>query len=913
MIRPRTALSRVLGLRPEDLPRALGLAGLMLLVVAAYLVGHVTRDALFLHRFPASRLPLADISVFLLVSAAVAVYIRGSRRLALRRLLTGSLWAFAALWLALFAVARAAAPAWLPPAVYLAVGVFGVLAPAQVWTLANYTLTPREAKRVFGLVGGGATLGGILGGFVSSAVARRLGAESLLIVMALLVASATVLVGAVWRRRPETLEAVRTRDEPPQGLGQSFRRVVGSPELRAVAGLIAVSSFVTAVAAWQLKATAQARLGDKEALAAFFGSFNGWTGLLALAVQLVVTPRLLHRFDLGTVLFVLPAALLGGSAWMLLSGTLAAAAGLKVVDKVCRYAIDRPATELLYLPLPGGAKVAVKSFIDTVVWRLGDALAGLAVLVVAGGLGARPALLSLVSLPALLAWLALATLNQRRYVANLRETIRRHRLDVERASAPVLDRSTTRIVAGGLETGDPAEILYALDLLTVGRRPSGHPSVPGLLDHPSPEVRARALGVLAAAGERSHVPRAEALLRDPDLGVRTEALLYLARHARIDPVVRAQELGEFPDFSIRAAVTAVLARAGENREAAELLFSAMAAEAGEEGRRTRLEAARLAGILPVAFPEPLARLVLDEDREVAGAAMRSASRRREARLAPCLVQRLSDADLREVAAEALLDLQDGALPALRATLADPGAPPLVRRAVPALLAALGSRDAADALSDHLLEPDTALRREVIAALNKLARSRPDLSPDRRLLETALGAEILGHYRSYQIRGRLGDAGGEALVGLREAMGQEVERIFRLLSLLFPGHGFHSAHVGLGSTNIVIHDQSLEFLQHALSPDMKALLLPLIDPDTSEAERVRLANQRVGTSVDSVEDAIHALAGSGDPWLRSCAAYAIGVLHLQGLRPVLEGWRRDPDPLLRETVRQARARLAGRSG
>jgi hypothetical protein len=46
--------------------------------------------------------------------------------------------------------------------IYIWVGVFSVLAPSQVWTLANYVLTTREAKRSFGFIGSGAILGGSL-------------------------------------------------------------------------------------------------------------------------------------------------------------------------------------------------------------------------------------------------------------------------------------------------------------------------------------------------------------------------------------------------------------------------------------------------------------------------------------------------------------------------------------------------------------------------------------------------------------------------------------------------------------------------------------------------------------------------------------------------------------------------------
>jgi len=71
-----------------------------------------------------------------------------------------------------------------------------------------------------------------------------------------------------------------------------------------------------------------------------------------------------------------------------------------------------------------------------------------------------------------------------------------------------------------------------------------------------------------------------------------------------------------------------------------------------------------------------------------------------------------------------------------------------------------------------------------------------------------------------------------------------------------------------------------------------------------AERMRLAERLAGTPVDSPAQAVKELASTGDPWLRACAAYAIGAQGLRELESYLKEWEHDPDPLLRETVRQA---------
>jgi AAA family ATP:ADP antiporter len=919
----RDALRRAFPLQRQDFPRGLLLVAYLFLVISAYLVGQVARDALFLGRFPAELLPYVDISSFLLVAVVVAVYIRAGSRAGLRRVLRGSLLLFAAAGLAFAAIARGASPGWLFPVVYVWVGVFGVLAPAQVWTLANYVLTPREAKRLFGLVGSGATMGAIAGGFLSTVVARRYGAESLLVLMAGLLLGASVLVEALWRRRPEGLAEAASPGPPlasPRGLKASLRLVAGSPYLQAVAGVIAMSSLVTALCGWQLKAMAQEALVRKDALAEFFGSFNGTVGVGCLAVQVLLTGGILRRFRLGWVLFLLPVGLLAGSLGLLVVGSLAAAVALKGIDKVLRYSIDRPAVELLYLPVPAAEKLPAKSFIDTVVWRAGDGAAGLAVLVFAtvGGMG--PVELSWVTVPLIALWLLVAAQAYRRYVRTLEESLQKHRLDLERAAAPALDRATTEILAARLDVVDPREILYALDAMSVSAQQATHPAVRGLLAHPAEAVRRRALELLGAAGDRSAIPQAEALLEDPSLEVRTEALLYLARHADVDPLVRVRDLAEFSGPAVRAAVVAVLARLGGDRlETARALFEALAGEADPEGRTARLEAARLAERLPVAFADPLRRLIEDADPAVAGAAIRAAARHGAGPFADLLVARLGEPSLRDAAAEALAKAGSSAMAPLGGALADPKVPPEVRHAVPGVLERIGSDEAAAVLVEHLLQGDGVLRLRTLQALGRMRDERPALALDPHGVEAVLGAEILGHYRSYQILGALRALGprppapdGEPLDhGLRTAMTDELQRIFLLLDLLQPRGDFRSAWVALRSGDPVLHDHALELLESLLPASMRSLVVPLIDPAVSEAERVRRATRLGERPVETPVEAVEALLGTGDPWLRACGAYSIGVLGLHALRGRLDEWRHDPDPLLRETVRQARARLAAR--
>jgi len=912
-------IERALNLQPGDLGRGTLLSACLFLVMTSYVAGRVAGWALFLSHFEAKQLAYADMFSALLVALVVAGYVIIARRVSLLSLLVGSMLFFASNC-ALFWFLAHYHPGlrWLYPAFYIWIKVFGVLAPAQVWTLANYVLTTREAKRIFGMVGGGAIAGWIFAGFISKTAAKSFGTESLLVGMALSLVLSAGLVILIWRSGRAVVSeehgGVPQRTEAaPRNLAQSMRLVFSSPYLRVLAVVICVSSFVTTLTGWQFLAVAQQFLVKKDALAVFFGNFNFYAAILSLLFQMLITTRFLRRFGLGPSLFALPSTVFLGSAGLLAFGTLGAATALKGCDQVLRYSLDKSTTELLWLPLPSKVKLQGKWFIDTVIWRLGDGLSGLTVLIFVSTLHVPARQISWIALLLVSVWLVAVAAARKQYVATLKESISQHRVDVEQAEISVLDRSTTELLAGGLAASDPKDILYALSLFEVERQRAVHPVVRSLLNHPSAEIRRKAIAILSESGDKTVQPDIERLVRDPDLHVRTEALLYLAHHAHVDPLELMQDESDFSDFSVSSAVVAFLARPGETQilEAAQQILTTMVGEPGDGRQRHRVEAARLLGELPDCFDPLLSNLLADPDSAVAREAIHSVGKLRKRRLVPELLDRLTNHELRAEAAKALGEFGDTIVGALRDHLGDSSVAVEARREIPSIMVKIGTPAAASVLMENLMESDTTLRFRIISGLNKLQRLHPEIQTDTLMLETVLAAEILGHYRSYQILDKLGTTGsGEDPVtrALTESIRQELERIFRLLGLLYPHLDLHSAYVGLQSKSVSVYDNALEFLDNVLKPQLREMLVPLLDGKVTVAERARLAHRLVHTRIENQEQAVAALVTSDDPWLRSCGAYAIGSFGMKSLESNLIRCLNDADPLLRETARAAKARL-----
>jgi AAA family ATP:ADP antiporter len=294
--------------------------------------------------------------------------------------------------------------------------------------------------------------------------------------------------------------------------GETLRLIAGTPYLRLIALLVASVAITTQWTQFQFQSFADVQFaGDADRLTRFFGDFNSAMGVVALLFQILATGPALRRFGLGVTILVLPVLLGTGVTAMLLTGALWAVLFTNACDQGLRFSVDKASFELLYLPITSNVRVQVKQTIDLIVNRLADAVGGillglattgfaaLAVRIPGAGLGLQG--IAAVTLVFIAGWVSVAIALRHGYVEAIRDSITQHRLDTERTSARVLDRSAADVLLSRLSATEPKEILYALDVFRLEHRGVTHPAVRGLLTYPTPEVRRKAIAVLDEAGD----------------------------------------------------------------------------------------------------------------------------------------------------------------------------------------------------------------------------------------------------------------------------------------------------------------------------------------------------------------------------------------------------------------------------
>jgi AAA family ATP:ADP antiporter len=917
-------------MRRDEVSRASLLFFYLFLIIGAYLMGQAAGNALFLKVFP-RHLPYAMIASALTIGAFVSAYIRLSRRLRLESQVITTLLFFALCFAGFWWLTHFKAP-WVYLLVYVWVYALGAMGPMMGWTLANYVLTTREARRVFAFIGAGGILGGTFMSFLTADVLGRghLRPQTLFLAIAFILMVCALLVRLLFRSTRQRLAAVSTvptaGHTAPKNISQSFKVIRGSRYLLLVTALIAVGCLTTSIMTYQFLLIANsAYAGPAATLAAFFARFNGYMGLASLVVQMALTGPLLRAFGIRVTLFVLPLALMGGTLGVLIAPTLLTVAFLRGSHYTLRYSLDKSSTELLYLPVSPDVKSQVKSFIDTFVWRSADGIAGATVLLFGNVLKFSPGHVGLVNLVFLVCWIAVAYGARREYLNVLRLAIERRTLDPERTAASVLDSTTMEVLAQAVKGGGEQQLLYGLSLFEMGRQPGFHPVLRRMLAHPSPAVRQRALRLLNDAGDLEILPQVEKLLADESLEVRTEALHYLVVHAGRDPLTLLSTEHDFPDYGLQGAVVGFLARTGEPEylAATELILRGMLAHDGPDAARSRAEAARVLGVIPppCGLHTELLKLLQDDDLEVLEQALLSAAKIQGSEFLPRVIEKLGEPRLKGTARAALVQYGPRAVHTLRDYLNDANVPLPIRKQIPKVLARIPSSDSATALAESLIQSDPGMRYDVLKALNKLRSRDPGLVPPRSDVEDMLNAELLGYYRSFQILAAIDPNAGSAIPGLRsrggesvlaralrERMAYELERIFRLLALLYPPRDVHNAFLGLTMGTSQRQANAQEVLEHLLKPDLYRRLAHGLDSEIPLREKVNFARRLCGSSVKSRNEALRILLHSEDGWISACALYAVGEERLTELNEEVSQVPHAADPLLEETWQWATARL-----
>ena len=401
-------LQRFSNIRREEAGPAL-VAGLFFFcVLTALMVVRPAREALGMQRgIEAIRwLFMGTVLVTLLVNPVFGWLVSRFRRL----VFVNATYLFFAFGLVAFYLLLALAPESVGQrsgqVFYVWFSVFNLFAVMLFWALMADRFPLEQAKRLFGAIAVGGTLGAICGPWLASRLAQPLGTPALLLVAAGFLVLA--LGAAAWLARLRPQEGHARADDSLIGGGawQGLQSVAHSPYLLAICGYVLILA-VMATFLYFTRLQMVAALGTNiDMRTAMFARIDLITQVATLLLQAVVTGHLMKRLGVSVTLALLPVTALLGFIGLAIAGSIAALIAFEAAFRAVQRGIMRPSRETLFTVVPRADRYKAKAFIDTFVYRTGDVV-GAQTEGLLKQLGMGLTALAIVAVPLAAAWMAL--------------------------------------------------------------------------------------------------------------------------------------------------------------------------------------------------------------------------------------------------------------------------------------------------------------------------------------------------------------------------------------------------------------------------------------------------------------------------------------------------------------------------
>ncbi len=407
--RLRATLARVVTVEPAE--RA-GLAWSFVYffcVLAAYYIVRPVRDEMGVVAGK-DGLERIFIYVFLVMLAAVPVFSKIVASVS-RRLVVPVIYVFFIANLIAFRVALGFGESkLLAQSFFVWASVFNLFTISLFWIVMSEHWGSEQAKRLYGFIAAGGSIGGIVGPFIAQSLVQVIGPDNLLLVSAVflgLALMAAMQVRAAFSGLKSQTVAERAPSPERDSLFKGAEQVWRSPYLFQIALAILVANVVSTFFYLEQAGIVGGAITDRAERVQLFARMDLTVSVLTIAMQVLLTRVVMQRMGVGIAAGLLPVAALLGFVALAVKPVLWVIVTVVVIERAITFSIASPAMRVLYTLVEPDEKYRAQNFIDTVVYRGGDAISGSLFSVMTKTFAMASAGVAVVSIPLALLWLAI--------------------------------------------------------------------------------------------------------------------------------------------------------------------------------------------------------------------------------------------------------------------------------------------------------------------------------------------------------------------------------------------------------------------------------------------------------------------------------------------------------------------------
>ncbi|HEY2009956.1 MAG TPA: MFS transporter [Rhizomicrobium sp.] len=267
---------------------------------------------------------------------------------------------------------------WVAAAFYIWLSTFNLITISVFWSMMADIFSSAQAKRLFGVIAAGGTLGTVAAPAFITFLVNAVGTNSLLLISAVGFAVCAFLVRLLEAEK----DKLAASDPDAQGTTLE-RRLGGNPldgfillfrsrYLLLIALFLLLMTWISTVIYFQLGDLISKEFASRAARTQAYATIDLATNSIALLVQLFGTGRFVQRFGVTTGLLVNPIIMVLAFLAVAFSPILVVLGSIQVVRRFSEYSVAKPSRDMLFTIVDQQAKYKAKNVIETVVYRFGD-------------------------------------------------------------------------------------------------------------------------------------------------------------------------------------------------------------------------------------------------------------------------------------------------------------------------------------------------------------------------------------------------------------------------------------------------------------------------------------------------------------------------------------------------------------
>jgi len=377
------------------------------ILMASYYILRPVRDAMASDWTDSEVSFLWNINFF--VSAGiVAVYGFAVSRVRLRSIVPAMYGFFATTFVAFyFGISLFEDRVLVDKAFYLWVSVYALFNVSVFWTFMADTFNAGQAKRLFGIIGAGASAGALVGPAIPTLFAGVLGNDTLMLIASVSLLMVIPLVFYTYHLKATELGNAELQADTSKAVvggnwWQGFQAFFTNPFLLGIGVFILLYVFIGSFIYFEQKNLLEEF--SREERTQILGSIDWLVNVVTFGMAFFLTGRIVGRIGMATALAMMPVLVAAGLLILAFAPILTVLLALQVFRRGGNYGLTRPAREMLYTRVTREERFKAKPVIDIVVYRGGDAISGTLFAFLTDGIGLGLAAVAVVGAAISAAW-----------------------------------------------------------------------------------------------------------------------------------------------------------------------------------------------------------------------------------------------------------------------------------------------------------------------------------------------------------------------------------------------------------------------------------------------------------------------------------------------------------------------------